>query len=139
MNADRKAAILLGPGEGRSYAMGAMSAVFKADEAETGSAYSISEWWLEPHTAGPGAHSHEAHDDIFYVIEGTVSFLIGDRWVAVQKGGFVRAAPGVMHDFRNDTDARARFLNIYVPGGFERDMPAIVDWFASNARPSTGA
>jgi mannose-6-phosphate isomerase-like protein (cupin superfamily) len=139
MTADRKAAILLGPGEGRSYAMGAMSAVFKADEAETDSAYSISEWWLEPHTAGPGSHSHEAHDDIFYVIEGTVSFLIGDRWVAVQKGGFVRAAPGVTHDFRNDTDARAGFLNIYVPGGFERDMPAIVDWFASHTPPSAGA
>lgn len=133
MSAGRSAPIMLGPGEGRSYALGPMSAVFKADEAETGCAYSISEWWLEPHTPGPGAHSHEAHDDIFYVLEGTVTFLIGETWTPVAKGGFVRAAPGVTHDFRNDTSERAGFLNIYVPGGFERDMPAIVEWFARNA------
>jgi len=130
VTSDRKAAILLGPGEGRNYAMGPMSAVFKADEAETDCAYSISEWWLEPRTLGPGAHSHDTHDDVFYVLEGVVSFLIGDKWTEVSKGGFVRAAPGVVHDFRNDTNARAGFLNIYVPGGFERDMNAIVDWFA---------
>lgn len=127
---ERNKPILLGPGEGRSYAMGAMRAVFKADEAETDAGYSISEWWLEPHTAGPGAHSHAENDDIFYVLEGEVTFLIGDAWTKVAAGGFVRAAPGVTHDFRNDTDRRAGMLNIYIPGGFERDMPAIVDWFA---------
>jgi hypothetical protein len=34
--------------------MGRISAVFKADGAETGQLYSISEWWLDPHTKGPG-------------------------------------------------------------------------------------
>ena len=32
---ERLRPIVLGPGEGRAYALGAMSAVFKADEAET--------------------------------------------------------------------------------------------------------
>jgi mannose-6-phosphate isomerase-like protein (cupin superfamily) len=64
--------VILGLGEGRSYPMGRIGAVFKADGAETESRYSISEWWLEPHTQGPGAHSHP-EDDIFYVIEGTMS------------------------------------------------------------------
>ena len=54
--------------------MGRISAVFKADGDETQKGYSISEWWLEPNTQGPGAHSH-AEDDVFYVIEGTMSFL----------------------------------------------------------------
>lgn len=128
----RHAAIVLGPDEGRAYPMGGMRAVFKADEAETGATFSISEWWLEPQTPGPGAHSHDANDDIFYVIEGVVSFQIDGEWIDVPKGGFVRAAPGVTHDFANRSDARAGLLNIYVPGGFERDMPAIVDWFARN-------
>lgn len=132
MTVKRKTPIILGPGEGRAYAMGAMSAVFKADEDETGAAYSISEWWLEPRTDGPGPHSHAANDDIFYVIEGVMSFLIGEDWIDVPRGGFVRAAPGVTHDFANRSDQRAGVLNIYVPGGFERDMPKIVDWFANN-------
>lgn len=133
MKDERDRPIILGPGEGRPYAMGAMSAVFKADEAQTGAAYSISEWWLEPRTPGPGPHSHEANDDIFYVIEGTVRFLVGDDWIDAPKGSFVRAPAGVRHDFANETDARAGLLNIYVPGGFERDMPAIVQWFAQQA------
>lgn len=45
--------IVLRPGEGRSYSMGGMSAVFKADGSEIGGRYSISEWWLEPYTQGP--------------------------------------------------------------------------------------
>ena len=49
--------VVLGPGEGPTYPMGRLSAVFKADGAETGQRYSISEWWLEPHTKGPGRTS----------------------------------------------------------------------------------
>jgi hypothetical protein len=50
--------VVLAPGEGRVYPMGRISAVFKADDTETEQRYSISEWWLDPHTEGPGAHSH---------------------------------------------------------------------------------
>ncbi len=39
----RKASIL-GPGQGRSYPMGRMQAVFKADGEEGLGAYSVSEW-----------------------------------------------------------------------------------------------
>ena len=53
-----------------------ISAIFKADGVETGDRYSISEWWLEPHTQGPGAHSHP-EDDVFYVIEGTMLSIDG--------------------------------------------------------------
>jgi hypothetical protein len=37
-----------------------MRAVFRADGGETADTYSISEWWLEPGTPGPGPHSHAA-------------------------------------------------------------------------------
>ena len=124
--------IALGPDEGRQYALGKMRAVFKADNAETAGACSISEWWLEPHTPGPGAHSHEANDDIFYVIEGTAHIRIGESWIEAPRGTFVCAPAGTEHDFENRSDARVGILNIYVPGGFENDMPAIVEWFAKN-------
>jgi hypothetical protein len=38
----------------------------------------------------------------------------------------------VTHDFRNPTGRVARLLNLYIPGGFEREMPGIVAWFAKN-------
>ena len=121
--------IHLPSGEGRAYPLGAMHSVFKADGDETRETYSISEWWLEPHTPGPGAHSHDANDDIFYVLEGTISFLVGNQKVAATKGAFLRVPAGVTHDFENPTAQRAGLLNFYIPGGFEKDMPAIVEWF----------
>lgn len=127
----RRGPIVLRPGEGRKYAMGGMSAVFKADEGETANGYSISEWWLEPHTQGPGAHSHP-EDDVFYVVEGTMSFLIDGEWVDCPRGSFVLAPGGATHDFQNRGDVRAGMLNVSAPGGFEQNMGMIVEWFAKS-------
>jgi mannose-6-phosphate isomerase-like protein (cupin superfamily) len=127
----KRAGIFLAPGEGRPYPMGRISAVFKADGDETQNEYSISEWWLEPKTQGPGAHSH-AEDDVFYVIEGTMSFLLGERWIDAPKGSFVLVPRGMTHDFENRSSSRAGVLNISVPGSFESDMPEIVKWFAEH-------
>ena len=127
----QRKAIILGPGEGRAYPMGRISAVFKADCEETAQRYSISEWWLEPHTQGPGAHSHP-EDDIFYVLEGTMSLLAGEEWTDAPAGSFVLIPGGVKHDFENRGDARAGVLNFYAPGTFEPDMSEISKWFIAN-------
>jgi quercetin dioxygenase-like cupin family protein len=125
-------AVILGPGEGRSYPMGRIAAVFKADGVETQAQYSISEWSLEPHTKGPGPHSH-AEDDIFYVIEGTISVLVGDEWTHASRGSFVLIPGGVTHDFENRGDSKAAVLNFSIPGGFEPEMPGIVQWFTEHS------
>ena len=124
--------IILKADEGRKYDMGPMKAIFKADEAETREKYSISEWWLEPHADGPGAHKHEHNEEIFYVLEGTMSFLVGDKWIDTDKGTFLRIPAKTMHDFANKTGKKTGVLNFFIPGGFERDMPAIVKWFEEN-------
>ncbi|HWL63285.1 MAG TPA: cupin domain-containing protein [Steroidobacteraceae bacterium] len=108
--------------------MGRIRAVFKADELESAHRYSISEWWLEPRTTGPGPHSHD-EDDIFYILEGTMSILVGDRWIDASAGSFVLVPGGVKHDFENRGSVRSGFLNISAPGGFEPHMPGIRDWF----------
>ena len=112
--------------------MGPLRANLKDDGAETRGRYSISEWWLEPHTRGPGALSH-AEDDVFYVLEGTLSFCVGDRWINAKKGSFVVAPGGVKHDFENRTSKRAGMLNVSVPGDFEQDMPGIAAWFRARS------
>src|SRR4051812_33731996 len=97
-------ALVLRPGEGRTYPMGRISATFKADGAETANQYSISEWWLEPHTKGPGAHAHP-EDDVFFVIGGTMSFLLVDTWVDAPERSFVLVPGGTTHDFENRTSS----------------------------------
>ncbi len=111
--------------------MGRISALFKADGDETGKAYSISEWWLDANTKGPGAHSHP-EDGIFFVIEGTMSVLVGERWIDASQGSFVLVPGGVTHDFENRSDSRAGVLNLFLPGEFESHMPDIASWYAEN-------
>lgn len=124
--------IILAPGQGRVYTLGPMTAVFKADENETEAKYSFSEWWLEPHSEGPGAHRHDDQDQVFYVLEGTISMLIGDKWIEAGKGTFIRIARNTTHTFANRTDKKAGMLNFDIPGGFERNLPSMVKWFEEN-------
>ena len=125
--------ILIPPDGGRHYACGPMHSVFLADGAETGNRYSVSIWRVEPGQPGPGAHAHEANEELFYVIEGTMTFLVGDRHVDAAAGTFLRIPAGVTHDFENRTAAAARALNVFIPGGFEVHMPEIVAWYAEQA------
>jgi hypothetical protein len=80
--------IFLPPGGGRSYQAGPMRAVFKADGEETDDRYCVSEWWLGPGEPGPGPNSHEHNVELFYVIEGTMSILAGERWFDAPRGFF---------------------------------------------------
>lgn len=128
---DDRPAIFLPPGGGRVYAMGRLSAVFKADHAETGHAYSVSEWWLDPNTEGPGPHQND-EDHVWYVIAGTMHVLLGEDWIEAPAGSFVLVPGGMMHTFENRSNARAGLLNINSQAGFEADMPGISAWFEKN-------
>jgi mannose-6-phosphate isomerase-like protein (cupin superfamily) len=125
---DSRRPVVLGPREGRDYPMGRLSAVFKADGVETRGRYSISEWWLDPDTKGPGPHSHP-EDDVFYVIVGTMSVMVDREWIEAAAGTFVLVPGGVSHDFENRGSERAGMLNVSVPGDFEEQMPGIARWF----------
>jgi mannose-6-phosphate isomerase-like protein (cupin superfamily) len=109
-----------------------MQALFKADGEETGDRYSVSEWWVEPHRVGVGLHSHEANEELFYVLGGTMTFRVEERVVEASTGTFLRIPAGVAHGFENRSDEVAGVLNVFIPGGFEQQMPEIVKWFASH-------
>lgn len=127
-----RAPLVVEPGGGRAYEMGPMRAVFLADGAETAERYCVSEWWVRPGEDGPGAHSHEDNDELFYVLHGTMSFRVGEAWRDCPAGTFLYLPAGTVHDFANRTGEEAGVLNVFVPGGFEPMMPAIVDWFRRN-------
>jgi mannose-6-phosphate isomerase-like protein (cupin superfamily) len=66
------------------------------------------------------AHVHQQEDDAFYIVEGEMTFTLGDEDVSAPPGTFVLVPPGVEHGFRNDGEIPVRMLNIHAPAGFDR-------------------
>jgi quercetin dioxygenase-like cupin family protein len=122
--------LIVPAGQGRAYDMGRMQAVFKADQDETAGRYSISEWWLEPGTRGPGVHAH-SDDHIFYVIEGSLRLVVDGQWSVLDKGGYALIPGGVPHDFENRGAAKVGFISLNAPGGFEAKMAGIAPAMAA--------
>ena len=79
--------------------------------------YSLMEQ-LCPENSGPPPHTHTQRE-IFYILDGEITFLVGDKTITAGAGSFVTVPPGTVHSFRVDTKT-ARILNSYTPAGFER-------------------
>jgi quercetin dioxygenase-like cupin family protein len=123
-------------GEGERQEMGASSLLFKATEAETGGALYLSEMTVEPGFTGPPLHTHARLTDMFYVLEGTLTFQIGEDRKEASAGAFVCAPPGVPHTFSNLAAEPARFLNFNVPGGFEHYIRRLAEaWQEAGGPP----
>ncbi len=122
--------MIVAPGQGRAYEMGPLRAIFKADGAETSDCYSVSEWWLEPGTRGPGAHVNP-EDHVFYVIAGTLRVLTNETWSDAPQGTYIIIPGGTPHDFQNHGPVPAGFISFNIPGGFEPRMAGIAPALAA--------
>jgi mannose-6-phosphate isomerase-like protein (cupin superfamily) len=79
-----------------------------------------------PGESGPGPHVHHEHSDSFWVLEGELVFEIAGERSVVRSGGFVSVPPDVVHTFRNEGPADARFINLHTPGkGFDEYLRAM--------------
>jgi len=74
---------------------------------------------FEPHRDGASAHVHRQHNDLFYVLAGELTVLVGPDRVETpyRAGTIVLAPPLVVHGFRNAADEELRYLNFHAPGG----------------------
>lgn len=93
---------------------------------QSGGSYFILEGYVPP-GGGPPLHAHLREEECFFLLEGKLSILIGDRTVEAVAGDLVHFPRGVPHAFRNDTDAVARMLAIFSPAGMEGWFEAALD------------
>lgn len=68
--------------------------------------------------AEPPRHIHREEDEAWYVLEGEISFYIGDETHRATPGSFVFAPRGIPHSFVFETDV-IRMLILLAPGGPE--------------------
>jgi mannose-6-phosphate isomerase-like protein (cupin superfamily) len=112
-------AIVRLPGEGETAALGATSVRFLAQETDS-DAYAVTEALLAPGFPGPRPHSHERTYDGYYVLEGSISFLLEGEELSLAAGSFVLVPPGIVHTFSNPGHEPARILNVIQPAGYEQ-------------------
>jgi quercetin dioxygenase-like cupin family protein len=67
----------------------------------------------------PRLHRHD-FDETFYILEGELTFQLGEELVTRRAGEIAFAPRGVAHTYANLSDAPARALLVITPGGFER-------------------
>jgi quercetin dioxygenase-like cupin family protein len=72
---------------------------------------------------GPPLH-HHAFDEAFYVVDGELTFQLGDEIVTAGSGAFVFAPGGAVHTLANRSEGPARYLLLITPAGFERRFDA---------------
>ena len=59
-------------------------------------------------------------DHYFYVLEGSVRFVLAGEVSVASAGSFVYIPQALPHAFGNPSETPARFLEMNVPGGFQR-------------------
>jgi mannose-6-phosphate isomerase-like protein (cupin superfamily) len=62
---------------------------------------------MPPNTGGRGSygHRHKTQEELYLVVEGTLTFKVGDDVFEVGRGSAVRVAPGAARSVHNDTDS----------------------------------
>jgi quercetin dioxygenase-like cupin family protein len=82
-----------------------------------------------PRGSGSPVHTHRLEDEAWYILEGELTFWLGEEALTAIPGDFVFGPRGVRHRFRVDSE-EARFLILVTPAGFE-EFTRACGWPAS--------
>jgi quercetin dioxygenase-like cupin family protein len=110
-NSSERGATSVGPGEGEAiWYLGALMTRKTSPDATAG-AFDVIEALAAPGAAPPW-HVHRREDESFYVLEGRVTYFVGDQVIPAEPGAYVWLPRGIPHTFRIEGPDSARLLEI---------------------------
>jgi mannose-6-phosphate isomerase-like protein (cupin superfamily) len=106
-------------GEGRT--LGVVGDVYRflATAEETNGKYAVWESIVPP-GGGPPPHVHSREEEGFYILEGEITFQIGERKIVATSGTSANIPVGTPHTFKNESGKLARMLIFVAPAGLEK-------------------
>lgn len=104
-----------GAGEARWW-LGTLAEI-TATAADTGGRFTLVAVTHPPGYAAP-LHIHHREDEAFWVLDGDVTFRVGDATIDAHAGDYAFGPRGLPHRYTVG-DAGCRMLFIVTPGGFE--------------------
>lgn len=112
------------PADGRTLdVLGAPIRVLSSDRSD--------QMFFAEHPVPPGyeipMHVHHDEDELFYILEGTLTLMSQDGDTQAGPGSFVHLPHGIPHGFANRSDTPARMLVIASPSGALRGVMESLD------------
>ena len=105
--------------EGRTIAVVGDVYRFLATGEDTNGKYALWEATVPP-GGGPPPHVHSREEEGFYILEGEITFTIGDQRLVASAGMFANMPVGTPHSFKNESDRPAKMLISVAPAGLEQ-------------------
>ncbi|MBC7570385.1 MAG: cupin domain-containing protein [Spirosoma sp.] len=118
-SADKLLPVLIQPEEGEKAISDSTSYTRKILKQHTGGAFSSLDTVLKNGYLGAPPHLHQELDELMYVIDGTVTVMVGDDIVEVKSGAWHLRPRKIMHCFWNTCGKDAHVIDMFLPGGFE--------------------
>jgi quercetin dioxygenase-like cupin family protein len=106
------------PGEGRRIGIVGDIYRFLAVGEDTDGKYATFEAIVPP-GSGPPPHIHSREEESFLVLEGQMTFQLGEDRIVAEAGTFLNMPVGSLHSFKNDTYKQAKLLISIAPAGLE--------------------
>ncbi|MDZ4848771.1 MAG: cupin domain-containing protein [Pirellulaceae bacterium] len=75
---------------------------------------------IVPSGSGPPPHVHSREEEGFLVLEGEITFQIGDDRISAKAGTFANMPIGVPHSFKNESNETAKMIITIAPAGLEQ-------------------
>ena len=126
--------IVLAPDEGQPFNAFGASILLKTTAAQSNGEWFVLAGTAPPHSPGPAPHLHKVTTEIFVILEGEMTFRVGEQSRKVGPGGYAYIPPGVVHTFANESDTPVNYLGITSPAlleGYFHELMARVqggDW-----------
>ena len=105
--------------EGRTVAVVGDVYRFLATGEDTNGKYAMWEAIVPP-GGGPPPHVHSREEEGFYVLEGEITFTIGETRLVAGTGMFANMPIGTPHSFKNESSRPAKMLISVAPAGIEK-------------------
>lgn len=127
------------PAEGRTIAVIGDVYRFLATSEDTNGKYALWETIVPP-GGGPPPHVHSREEEGFYILEGEITFVIGDQRLIATTGMSANMPVGTPHSFKNESGKPAKMLILVAPAGLEKmffEVGVPLDEGATTALPPT--
>jgi len=127
--------IVLGPDEGTLVNLFGNPLLVRVPSEATGNKFWLAEYTIAPGFDGPPPHIHRRSHEVFYVLDGELGMLVGDKELILSPRSLAMVTPNTRHTFFNKGSASCRFLGLTPPGDLGTYLQAVPEIAAKYGFP----